>query len=229
MKALIISALIFILLSIHSIAMAQEACEKDISTNPMAPYNLHSFPGNRYNPWINSNFDIGELSFEAVKLIKLNEQLTWSSDFISLAGNADLEMINPYTSDGTPHARYKYLHPNDVHFTLRDYHWKDGWELLWIGTGYYPNGEPVNTLQPTRAYPLSFPSPGNSNVPYIALYNRYRGTMRIFMNLVTDFSSYADVRTELNIKGEGNLSGILRHLEPYDRALDQTTNIDKIT
>jgi len=126
--------------------LAQDACEKDISTNPMAPYNGHSFPDNRYNPWINSDFDIGALDLGAVDLIELNNQLTWSSDFLSIASTTNLFMLNPYTSEGTPHARYKYLHPNDVNFTLRDYKWEDGWELLYLGTGFYPNGDPVNAI-----------------------------------------------------------------------------------
>lgn len=226
MKLIYILAVLGLILPLSS--LAQDACEKDISTNPMAPYNDHSFPGNKYNPWINSDFDMGALNLGAVKLIELNKQLTWSSDFISVADTADFFMMNPYTSEGTPPARYKYLHPNNVPFVLRDYQWEDGWELLWLGTGFYPNGERINTLEPNRAYPPSFPNPGQSQVPYIALYNRYRGTMRIFMNLVTDFSSYADIRTVLKLPSVENLSGILRHLEPYDRALDQTTNVDKI-
>ena len=76
MKSLLrpMTSLFFMAFSIQ--LAAQDDCEKDISTNPIAPFNAHSFPDIEdpnspdpnnpnylptYNPWINSDFDIGEL------------------------------------------------------------------------------------------------------------------------------------------------------------------------
>ena len=58
----ILTALCFIALSIQ--LTAQGDCEKDISTNPIAPYNSEFAQAydTLTNPWINSNFDIGTLS-----------------------------------------------------------------------------------------------------------------------------------------------------------------------
>lgn len=43
---------------------AQDFCTKDISTNPLAPYNneFSQTYSSLTNPWINSNFNIGALS-----------------------------------------------------------------------------------------------------------------------------------------------------------------------
>ena len=146
---------------------AQGSCEKEISTNYLDPFNTHPFPSSRYNPWINTNFYIGKLDLGAPSRIDLNNQINWSNDFLSAANTTLLKMKNPYTSEATFGARYDYLHPAGVDFEFRDYKWEDGWELLWLGTGYYPNGEPVNIQVNNRAFAPAEPDPQNSRVPYI--------------------------------------------------------------
>jgi len=159
----ILTALCFIALSIQ--LTAQGDCEKDISTNPIAPFNTHSFPDIEdpnspdpnnpnylptYNPWINSDFDIGELDGSSVPMMPLNNQISWQiSDFVF---GTTFEMINPYQPSGTPNNRYNYLHPTGLDFENRDYHWEDGWEVLYIGLGDYPNGEPIQNAAVQRAY-----------------------------------------------------------------------------
>jgi len=72
---------------------AQE-CVKDISTNPNQPFNNHPFQSGRYNPWINSDFNIGGLENGNVPPMPLNNQITWQiSDFVF--GSA-FEMRNPF-------------------------------------------------------------------------------------------------------------------------------------
>lgn len=135
-------------------AMSQD-CEKDISTNPVAPYNNHPFPSGRYNLWINSDFNIGGLVNGNVPPMPLNNQIAWQiSDFVF--GSA-FEMWNPYTSAGTPGTRYSYLHPTGIDFENLDYKWEDGWEVLHVGLGFYPNGEAIQIPSAQRAY-----SPGVS-------------------------------------------------------------------
>jgi hypothetical protein len=178
--------------------VAQDDCNKDISTNPDQPFNNHPFPSNRYNPWINSDFDIGELDGSSVPPMPLNNQIAWQiSDFVF--GNT-FEMINPYQPAGTPNDRYNYLHPTGLDFEDRDYQWEDGWEILYIGLGFYPNGEPIQNAAPLRAYSSDTNVPSNPRVPYIILYNRYRGTMRVFMNLFTTFGGYSDIRIRLQFE-----------------------------
>jgi hypothetical protein len=68
---------------------------------------------------------------------------------------------------------------------MRDFNWQDGWELLWMNTGYYPNQSTtnhngnINFSDNNRIYPF-VSNPAHSRYPYIILYNKYRGTMRMF-------------------------------------------------
>src|SRR5690554_4225648 len=73
---------------------AQNPCEKHISTNYLSPSNPYSFPQNRYNPWINSDFYIGKLDLGNPAKIELNNQLNWSNDFLSTANTTILKMYN---------------------------------------------------------------------------------------------------------------------------------------
>jgi hypothetical protein len=224
MKNLRLKTAICLILFFTVQGLFAQDCEKNISTNPDQPFNNHPFPSNLYNPWINSDFDIGGLNANGnVPPILLNDELNWELSTSNFSFN------NPYTSSGTTSidGRYNYLHPAGVDFEFRDYHWEDGWELLHVGLGFYPNGEPINTVAPQRAYSSSYTVPSNPVVPYIIFYNRYRGTLRIFANLFTDFSNYTDVHIQLFFEDESpsGLSGILRHLEAFDRPLDQTTNV----
>jgi hypothetical protein len=99
-----------------------------------------------------------------------------------------------------------------------------------VGLGFYPNGEPINTFSANRAYSAEEWVPSNPNVPYMIFYNRYRGTLRLFANLFIEFGNYTDIQIQLLFEdfGDTGMSGIFRHLEPFDRALDQTTNVKKI-
>lgn len=97
--------------------------------------------------------------------------------------------------------------------------YNNGWELLLLNIGTFPNGE-------------NNPNQDLSDVPYIVLYNRYSGTVRVFANygnghLSTGISVDA-MRIELlfdNIQ----MNGILRLSEGYDQALDQETDVQKST
>lgn len=132
---------VFVLLTFSG---QSQDCEKEISTNPVTPYNNHPFPSERYNPWISSGFNIGIEEGENVPPMPLNNQISWQiSNFVF--GSA-FQMINPFTSGGTPGPRYNYLHPTGINFEYLDYKWEDGWEVLHIGLGFYPNGDPVNAI-----------------------------------------------------------------------------------
>ena len=52
--------------------------------------------------------------------------------------------------------------------------------------------------------------------------------MRCFVNLIIPFGGYSDIKIELQFDNANNISGIFRHLEPIDRTLDMTTNVDLI-
>jgi hypothetical protein len=54
-----------------------------------------------------------------------------------------------YLSDGMP-SQFNYLKEPGVNglITDRDYHWEDGWELLWMNIGKSPNGDPYSASAP---------------------------------------------------------------------------------
>jgi hypothetical protein len=105
----------------------------------------------------------------------------------------------------------------------RDYKWIDGWELLWINTGRTPDGIEMFTTVPRS--PLPNPqSAAPTNIPYIVLYNKYKGVIRLFANVWFDATSrrYQTVSVALKFE-EANVNGMLRHTGSYDTPLDQKT------
>ena len=119
-----------------------------------------------------------------------------------------------------------------------EYHWNDGWELMYMNIGIFPNGDGVNgpsagtfyndyfqALIPTVDYNES-PSP--LTMPYFVLYNRYRGLLRVFYNYWDDNTSGTKkISVRLKILDPNNLNvdynGTLRHANQYDQALDVPT------
>jgi hypothetical protein len=79
---------------------------------------------------------------------------------------------------------------------------KNGWELLLVNLGRYPNDIDVNTSNETF-----------QAIPYIVLYNRYSGTIRIFLNFGLDnlVGNGPDaVEVILSIPDNSNKNGLLR-------------------
>lgn len=77
-----------------------------------------------------------------------------------------------------------------------DFHWQDGWELIWNGLGYLPNGQEyqstvINSIVNT---PLTLQNP---TIPYFALYNRYNGKMRLFFNVFAEIGTYSHVNLDI--------------------------------
>jgi len=145
-------------------------------------------------------------------------------------------MTNPYGSD---HAENHINEtPNDD--TYKDYRWEDGWELLWINLGMHFNGDPLDdpssgTYFATGNYsndpndPEITPEIAPSNIPYFVIYNRYRGTLRLFANVWQDNLNTSFQRVVVTMKYtdlsdfNGNITGLFRHASQIDRALNQTT------
>ncbi|QNL21100.1 hypothetical protein HZR84_03815 [Hyphobacterium sp. CCMP332] len=202
-----------------STAFSQGNCVKGISTNPANPIN-NEFQG-LINPWLNTSFEVAPIDENGFGFEPLNMNNTagWSvPNYVS--GN--LLMVSPY-DDGVPGRPELY---EVVPFEERDFHWEDGWELLWVGLGYYPNGEPVNSTNPNRVYSTS-QNVKHPSVPYIIMYNRYRGVIRIFANILSELTAYDHVNVYLEFNNTSGLtspvSGLLRHVRSYDQALDKNT------
>lgn len=199
-------------------------CHNDISTNPQNPINNqlnNLFPG-KINPWTNS-FDFGAYQGSTFDPIYLNPTAGWQ-----IAGWTNLNQIpmsSPFTLGGAVGGQYLVVPTNP--FQNRDFHWEDGWELLYLGTGYYPNGEAINSVNNNRVISQSF-APKNPRVPYMIYYNRYSAKIRLFVGLFADFGAFQSASVDLNLAPNpitGNVTALLRHLSNYDLPLDRNTDV----
>ncbi len=219
-----------------SLNLNAQSCVKDISTNPVAPVNTElPVPFNliTVNPWLNT-FNIGASTNGMLNNIHINPQAGWNLSGINL--NANPYMFNPFTSNMPP--EYSYLFgPKRVidaqgNLTYSsapqymDWHWENGWEVMWLGTGYFPNGDPLQ-VQNNSSYAPG-PSPlANNKVPYMALYNRYHRQLRVFANLFTNLGIIQDINLTLGYPNNTYVSGLFRGLGNYDQPLDRATQIRK--
>jgi hypothetical protein len=131
-------------------------------------------------------------------------------------------MLSPFNTGVSNSSAYNAAF-NSPSVLDRDYKWIDGWELLWINTGRTPDGIEMFTTVPRS--PLPNPqSAAPTNIPYIVLYNKYKGVIRLFANVWFDATSrrYQTVSVALKFE-EANVNGMLRHTGSYDTPLDQKT------
>ena len=95
-----------------------------------------------------------------------------------------------------------------------DWHPDRGWELMWMQTGYMPDGREIN--EPDLKSFLQGPfGLVNNKLPYVILYNRYTGKIRLFANLITEFGQVDNIVTYIiydnELKGP-YVTGILRSI-----------------
>lgn len=209
--------LLFLTVALFSFCAYGQECVRLIRTKYDSAQNneFNSLYPGKFNPWINI-FNIGNNDGAAFHDIPLNPLAGWASGVAP-------SMKNPFSQGILP--EYEYLEdPIGGSVFDKDYHWEDGWEVMWLNTGYFPNGQGINTTNSSRIVVGPF-SLANPRTPYIILYNRYQGKLRIFANLITDFNFYHDARVRLEHPSLSNASGLFRHLSNYDKALDDSTDI----
>jgi hypothetical protein len=201
-------------------------CERGIRTNPNDPFNEEfeqSFP-NLNNPFTN-HFNWAEYSILTLKDIELNPNAGWSISTHS--------MFSPYSLNMPPEYNYLYTIDNKVvPIDQLDWHWEDGWELMYLNTGYYPDGTEINNPDPNSIINTSS-TVANSNVPYFVLYNRYTAKFRVFSGLYAPFGEAQDIYMKLGYNLNGSkinpVSAIFRSLGNYDRPMDVKTKYDGVT
>ena len=234
---------ISIILTLASVIQiqAQNCSPAGISTNPAAPddpFFLNNVidplnPGTPFtvNPFLNT-FDWGEIAGADFKTIGIDLCTYWEFDNSIILANPNdpCPLYYPmmsYLSDGMP-SQFDYLKEPGVNalITDRDYHWEDGWELLWMNLGYLPDFTSIAGPHPTgspfkgNAYPAT-----PDNIPYFILYNRYRGIMRLVANVWDNRIKHQNIQVRIiQTGGNGDLTAILRAAENYDRPLSMTTN-----
>ncbi len=206
---------LLITLFITSNAVAQECqdCfeDKNIITNPEDPANceMDFFANGRNNQFLNS-FNWGKNNGTLFQSISLNPNAGWSPSLTP----AFFTMRSPYLLG--------YLYKPGEPIENYDFQWEDGWELMFLNTGYWPDGSEINVANPADKIDFVVP-PINSSVPFFVLYNRYTGKMRFLFNVYAELGTFQNISLQLGYLSGGTASGIFRHGNNLDRALDQET------
>jgi len=204
-----------------------------VSTNPQNPINpvflpwanLHLGSGFTHDPFLNT-FNWEDANGNYIPINPLNFNI---GSIYNLG--APIPMLHPFNTglsvDNSIYAQALV----DTFVNYRDFWWKDGWELLWLNTNKTPDG--FDNFNPNPNSPLPNPQgPIPVNAPYFVLYNKYRGTVRLFSNYwmnASEFGRPQKMTTSLEFVDKDNgVNGLLRVAGSYDRALDQKTIITAI-
>lgn len=208
-----------------------------VSTNPQNPIhppflpwaNIHLGTGFTHDPFLNSfNWTPEDASGNLTDLIPVEYTTGFNIAGISLIAN-QIPMGNPFnTGMGIGASTYidALLTPS---VRDRDFRWEDGWELLYMNLGYTPDLNRIDVVNPLS--PLGIKGPNPNHAPYFVLYNRYKGTMRLFANVwfnSTTANKPQNVVATLQFNGR-DVNGLLRHNNFYDLALDNPTILNAVS
>lgn len=210
---------------------AQCDVTKKLQTNPIAPLNVDLNP--RLKPGsstvvpvneFKNTFNWGAYNSNGFLNIPLNDELKWE-------GRTNFTMSSPFNSSTAGDYTYLYI-SSSTPFENRPWQWNEGWELMLLNTGFFPNGEKYNEKNSLRILHNDDNLLSLSRVPYFALYNRYSSKLRLFYNTRQDYdvSPANHVKTTLSFgpSESGYVNGTLRNLANYDRTLDEKTEISYI-
>jgi len=217
----VLTKLCLALIICPEISKAQCPDTSTVSTyidNPINTQFDKSHPG-MINPFLNT-YNWSGVTSSTFQQIKLNPNANWNGGYNTFLMNS------PFSSAmGSDYNYLKYIngqYPTIAQLPELDWTWERGWELMWMNTGYYPDGQEINN-------PLSnsiVNSPiglSNELTPYIIAYNRYTGKMRLFANLITPLGSINNIYSTFRYEKGADVSGIFRNLNNYDRPLDMPT------
>jgi|GEM_PF-2192477 len=214
--------IITIILIVLSINVSAQNCVTNVSTNTSDPIDEgmeSAFPG-KVNPWLNI-FSLVSAS-GAMPEVALNQSMGW----LGRGSNPSAySVLNPFNINGNMSQRLTTTNLDQV-----DADWRDGWEYLYFNTGYYPNGEALNSANLLRITPTTNNSLMSSEFPMIVMYNRYTGKLRTFLMYNGTFATGFDAmntiwRYDQYEIDDANISQTFRHLTNYDVAMDQKTSV----
>jgi len=218
-----------------------QPCDNGISTNPNDPINDQFvqmgndfFPPNSsngtvdtYNPFLNSF----EWYFNAPTIQLFPDEVNWIHFFSSFTNPVNMQ--HPF--GGSMPTEFQYLRPDSVNPEFRDFRWEDGWELLYMNLGYFPDLNHTDEPAPGSYYANHNQSydPIPSNIPYFVLYNRYRGLLRLFANVWYPVgSNFEDINVTIQFTEPSSafqkVTGLLRHASAYDLPLSEKTAITAV-
>jgi hypothetical protein len=146
--------LLIILISARCL-QAQICSDQGTSTNPDSP-SSPTAPLPNPEHWLNT-FNWYDNDGSSLINFAIYDLFTYSDNQTS--------MPNPYSQDiGV------YSHLTNVPLELKDFHPENGWELLSVNLGAYPNGEVLTDHPPLQS--------NFSQTPYLLLYSRLEKSIR---------------------------------------------------
>lgn len=170
-------------------------------SNPLPPYVIDERYLNGFNWWLPNEYDL-----------EPNMEFNPGQPY-QFMSNIQHPSQQPY---------YNYL---KKHLGYEELNIQNGWELLLVNIGRFPDNESVLGEQSLRA------------IPYIVLYNRYRGIVRVFVQYGRNEAPPNAVDgVKINLRYDdspqgttSNLSGLLRLGSGVDKTLDQPTETQYLT
>jgi hypothetical protein len=194
---------IILLLLLLSTEIVIAQCLNNVSTNPLNPTNS-ALPNNTSLP-NNDNKFLNRFNWFPVTNGFYSNYIPLD---VSYAG-INVGYLNNIMNDQFSPTYYNYIYDGPLPTG------KNGWELLLLNLGRFPNNDPI-----TDEY-------GKANgVPYIVLYNKYSGIIRVFVAFGVDGQGADAVDITLTFDNPQNgVSGNLRLNNGMDQALDQETNV----
>lgn len=232
-QTLKLCSLALMLSCLSPLARAQN-CINGISTNPKNPKDpvfidwVNQYPpysgSVQHNPFLNT-FDWQD-PFNRIDISPLLFNIPGANP------NVMYGMQHPFNgglAEGSPY-NYSFFNSEDkktISVKNRDFHWEDGWELLWMNLGYTPDGSAIDNQQPGSPFHgQNTTKPDPNHIPYFVLYNKYRGVIRIFASVFfnpTVFGRHQKIDVNLKFTDNTTVNGMLRHASTYDQALDKET------
>ena len=222
-RGLMFFSLLFFFMVVFSSSVFSQCDTNKISTNPENPISsdfdglmkMYNFKINPFkNTWnwgasTDNNFNTILLNMNAGFMLK----------------NFNGGMVSPYSLNMP--SEYNYLNQNGALPQNCDIHWQDGWELMLMNLGFYPNKEKTNDSNYRRVIPFQS-ALLNSEFPYFVLYNRYNGILRFFGSYHQNFNNTLRDNIGITIgdmlaKKGSKVGAVFRHIGSYDRPLDQNT------
>ena len=199
-------------------AVAYNQCNENISTHPNNPVNSQL-------PDINQNTEEPDEPFEIDERY-LNGFNWWIPNEYSTEPSMEFNPGEPYPNIVNiqyPSIQHYYSYLNK-HEGREEMNPSNGWELLLVNLGRFPDN--VTPLSETAF----------SSIPYIVLYNKYRGIVRVFVQYGRN-SAPSDAVDGVKMtlyyidpfNNQSNVSGVLRLGSGSDRTLDQHTEVINMT
>jgi hypothetical protein len=213
MKTIIYTLICITFLSVDHL-FAQ--CDNNVSTNPNNPTN-DALPDD----------SVSTIPYTMDERF-LNGLDWWSPSSYNLT-NMEFNPGQPYGSMSNiqtinQQQYYTYLKHNPLSpMSAEQMNPENGWELLLVNLGRYPDNTTVHGKE------------GFNVVPYLVFYHRYTGVVRVFVrygNNTFPNDAINGVKINLYYNTDGapnNLSGIFRLGDGLDRTLDQTTKVSRIS